>query len=159
MMMRKKSIYLETSVISYLTSLPPKDLVKAARQKHTMSWWITKRHDFELFISQSVMTEISEGDPQAAAKRLDFIKGIPMVELLPESVDLADFLVRQVPFPGKAEIDALHIAIACVNEFDIILTWNFKHIANASLQIRLTSLVESKGFRLPTICTPEILLI
>ncbi len=124
-----------------------------------MSWWETKRHDFKLFISQSVIAEASVGDPQAAAKRLDFIKRIPMVELLPESVDLADFLVRQTPFPEKAKIDALHIAIACVNEFDIILTWNFKHIANARLQSRLTSLVESRGFQLPKICTPEILLI
>jgi hypothetical protein len=102
-----------------------------------------------------VIDEASNGDPDAAAKRLAIIRKIPIIGLTPEANELANFLIKETPFPANAEVDALHIAIACVNQFDYILTWNFKHIANAEIRSKLEILAESQGYRLPTICTPE----
>jgi hypothetical protein len=132
--------------------------VNAARQQTTQEWWVTKRDEFDIYISQAVIAESSGGDPQAALKRLQIIQPFPIVELTTPSTELANFLVHHTPFPAKAEFDALHIAIACVAEFDFILTWNFKHIANASIRSKLEVLVQSRGFKLPIICTPEELL-
>lgn len=154
----KKSVYVETSVLSYLTSKPARELVNAARQQSTRDWWDSKREDFNLYISQAVIVEAAAGDPEAAAKRLDLLKQLALVEMTPDAVDLADFLVQNTPFPINATLDALHIAIASTSAFDFILTWNFKHIANANIRSKLEVLVQSKGFRLPVICTPEELL-
>jgi hypothetical protein len=151
----KKSIYVETTIFSYLTGKPSANLINAARQQITNLWWETRRKDFRLFVALPVIVEASNGDHDAAAKRLTVIRKIPLVGLTPQASDLADFLIKETPFPDNAAVDALHIAIACVNQFDFILTWNFKHIANAEIRSKLEVLTESRGYRLPIICTPE----
>jgi len=151
----KKSIYVETTIFSYLTGKPSANLINAARQQTTNLWWESRRKDFRLYVALPVIVEASNGDLNAAAKRLAVIRKIPLVGLTPQASDLADFLIKETPFPPNAEVDALHIAIACVNRFDFILTWNFKHIANAEIRSKLEVLAESQGYRLPIICTPE----
>jgi hypothetical protein len=151
----KKSIYIETTIFSYLTGKPSANLINAARQQTTNLWWENRRKDFRLFVALPVIVEASNGDSNAAAKRLAVIRKIPLIGLTPQASDLADFLIKETPFPTNAEVDALHIAIACVNRCDFILTWNFKHIANAEIRSKLEILAESQGYRLPTICTPE----
>ena len=154
----KSKIYIETSVISYLTSRTSRDLVTAARQQLTTEWWESKRKQYALFVSQPVISEASDGDQKVAQKRLSAIKKVPLLDVTEEAVSFAKFLVNEVPFPENAAIDALHIAIACVHEVDFILTWNFKHIANATIRSKLEVLAHSKNFKLPVICTPEELL-
>ncbi len=154
----KSKIYIETSVISYLTSRTSRDLVTAARQQLTTEWWETKRKQYVLFVSQPVISEASDGDQKAAQKRLSAIKKVPLLDVTEEAVSFAKFLVDEVPFPENAALDALHIAIACAHEMEFILTWNFKHIANATIRSKLEVLAHSKNFKLPVICTPEELL-
>lgn len=154
----KSKIYIETSIVSYLTSRSSRDLVTAARQQLTAEWWESKRKEYVLFISQAVVSEASDGDQHAAQKRLNVTKKIPLLDVTEEAIELAEFLVEKTPFPEKASIDALHIAIACVHEMDFILTWNFKHIANAAIRTKLEVITHSRKRRLPIICTPEELL-
>lgn len=154
----KKSIYLETSIISYLTGRPSRDLVTAARQQLTQEWWDTRRSDFSLYIAQPVLNEAADGDPEAAKKRLSILRKLPMVSVTDEVGKFAGYLVKETPFPENARIDALHIAVASIQKMDYILTWNFKHIANASMRSKLEILAESKNINLPVICTPEELL-
>jgi hypothetical protein len=154
----KSKIYIETSIVSYLTSRSSRDLVTAARQQLTAEWWESKKKEYALFISQAVVSEASDGDQHAAQKRLSITKKIPLLDVTEEAIELAEFLVKKTPFPEKASIDALHIAIACVHEMDFILTWNFKHIANAAIRSKLEVITHSKKRRLPIICTPEELL-
>jgi hypothetical protein len=61
-------------------------------------------------------------------------------------------------FVVRAGRDAAHIALAIVHRMDILLTWNCRHIANASIGIPLRRLAEAEGRELPVICTPEELL-
>lgn len=154
----KKSIYIETSIVSYLTARTSRDLITAARQQLTQDWWALKRSNFRLFISQPVLNEAADGDSQAAVDRLKVLSKLPSLTVSNEAGDFAQFLVENTPFPEKARIDALHIAVASMHRMDYILTWNFKHIANASIRSKLEVLAGSKNIELPVICTPEELL-
>ncbi|MBK1620609.1 hypothetical protein CKO42_19680, partial [Lamprobacter modestohalophilus] len=60
----KRKVYLETSVISYLTSRPSKTIIGAAHQQITSAWW-DKRYDYELFLSELVLRECAGGDSAA----------------------------------------------------------------------------------------------
>jgi predicted nucleic acid-binding protein len=151
-------IYLETTIPSYLTSRPSRDLVMAAHQQITREWWDTQRDAFDLFVSQMVLDEVSSGDPEAAARRLGLLKPLPLLNPHDEEAELAQALLKQAALPARAAADALHIAIAVVNGMDYLLTWNCTHIANAALRNRIETVCRSKGFEVPIICTPEELL-
>lgn len=149
----KSRIYLETSVISYLTAWPSRDLVRAGHQETTREWWAT-RSTFELYISQLVLEEAAAGDPAAAAKRLEAVRDVPVLELTTEATGLARDLVREAALPAKAAADALHIAIAAVQGMDCLVTWNCAHIANATMRPKIEAICRANGFEPPVICTP-----
>ena len=154
----KPKVYLETTIPSYLTSRPSRDLVTAAHQQITREWWDTRRHDFDLFMSQMVIDEASAGDPEAATRRLEVIASLALLDPQTEGIALAQTLSNHLSLPPRAAADALHIAIAVVNGMDYLLTWNCTHIANAALRGRIEAACRSRGFRVPIICTPEELL-
>jgi hypothetical protein len=154
----KSTVYLETTIIGYLTSRPSRDLVTAANQQLTRDWWDYRRKLYDLYASEAVIAECSAGDPQAAQERLDVLTTVPVLDVTAEAEHLANELVKQVPLPEKAEVDALHIAIATVHGIDYLLTWNCTHIANAALHHRIAAICQSAGFELPTICTPQQLM-
>jgi predicted nucleic acid-binding protein len=154
----KPRVYLETSVISYLTSRPSRDLIVAANQQITQEWWQLRRQDFDLFISQLVIQEASAGDEHAAQQRLQAVADIPLLTLSEETVAFAEKLIKEGPMPQKAVEDALHIAVATLNGMDYLLTWNFKHIANATMRYKIERVCRLTGYEPPIICTPQELL-
>jgi len=154
----KPRVYIETSVISYLTSRPSRDLIVAANQQITRDWWETRRAEFELLISQLVVQEASAGDENAASDRLRAIDEIPLLELDRDALALAEVLVRNGPIPQEAVEDALHIAVATVNGLAYLLTWNFRHIANATTRHEIERICRSQGYEPPVVCTPQELL-
>jgi predicted nucleic acid-binding protein len=154
----KPKVYLETSVISYLTSRPSRDLIVAANQQITQEWWQIRRAGFDLYISQLVIQEASAGDETMAERRLQVIEDIPLLELSEEAVTFAERLVKDGPLPHKAVEDALHIAVATLNGIDYLLTWNFRHIANATMRYKIERVCRSEGYEPPVICTPQELL-
>lgn len=152
--MSKATIYVETSVISYLTSRPSSELIAAAHQKATQNWWQDRSHDFDLRISEFVLAEASAGNREAAQKRMKILQGIPPLELLPDVEILASALLNQGAVPEKARLDAFHIAIAAVHGINYLLTWNFRHIANAEKWSNIESVCVSNGLKMPIICSP-----
>ena len=154
----KLKVYIETSVISYLTARPSRDLITAAHQQLTIDWWEDRRTDFDLYVSQLVVREASAGDENAASRRLEIIEPTPLLELNEEALALARSLLEDGPLPAKASEDALHIAIATVHGMDFLLTWNCKHIANAEMRNLIEEVCRSKGYEPPITCTPEELL-
>ena len=154
----KPKIYLETTIASYPSTWPSRDLVTAAHQQVTREWWQTRRGKFELFISQIVVQESGGGDPDAAARRLELLRDIPLLELTDDVTSLAQELVARVPLPENAAVDAVHIALAIVHGMDYLLTWNCAHIANAFLRNKIEIVSLSGGYESPVICTPEELL-
>lgn len=154
----KPSVYLETTIPSYLTAWRSPELIMAARQQVTREWWDTRQTDFELFVSQLVVDEASGGDPDAAARRLAAIDGIPMLEATEGTDELVESLIRALALPPKAMADAAHIALTVVNGIQFLLTWNCTHIANAVLRPSIEATCRAHGYEMPVICTPEELL-
>ena len=151
----KPRVYLETTIPSYLTAWPSRDLVRAAHQQVTRDWWDKRRTEFELYISQVVLRECQAGDATAAAERLRVLQDLPSLEQTGEATALARALVAGVPLPERAVVDALHVAIATVHGMDYLLTWNCTHIANATLREPIASVCRASGYEPPAICTPD----
>ena len=154
----KPRVYLETTIPSYLTAWPSRDLVRAAHQQITRDWWDRRRAEFELYISQVVLRECQAGNATAAAERLKLLQDLPLLEQTEEATRLAQALVDRVPLPERAAVDALHVAIAAVHGVDYLLTWNCTHIANATLRDPIESVCRENGYEPPAICTPDELL-
>lgn len=153
----KLRVYIETTIPSYLTAWPSRDLIRAAEQHQTALWW-SRRAEYELFGSELLLEECRAGDSVAAAARLAAIESLPLLELGPDVAELADALVRDVPLPPNAVADALHIALAAVHGVELLVTWNCRHIANPVLRPRVESVCRMAGYEPPIICTPSELL-
>jgi hypothetical protein len=150
----KSKVYIETSVISYLTARPSRDILIAANQQVTQEWWQERRPSFDVYISQLVEQEISSGDAEAVAKRQQALTDCSFLDITPEAVSLAERLIEQNAIPKQAAEDALHIAVATVSGMDYLLTWNFKHIANAAMRANVELVCRLNGYEPPVICSP-----
>ena len=149
-----ESLYLDTSIIGYLTIRPSTNLITASNSVITQNWWDTRRENFTLYISEVVLEELARGDQEIATKRLDLISELPLLALNEAVEELAQQFLTKSNLPPKASDDALHIALATVYKVDYLLTWNCKHIANAQIQKKLSQISIESGYELPTICTP-----
>ena len=154
----KKSIYIETSVISYLTAKPNRDLIITARQQITRNWWEDIRQKFEAYISTYVIDEISQGDTLASKSRLQAIYGFNLLPASGEIENLAKQYFKKMKIPEHAMYDCLHLACGVLNGMDIIVSWNFKHIANPVIRQVLREINQKLGFETPEITTPEELI-
>ena len=155
--MEPKTIYIETSIVSYLTARPTNDLLAAAWQKATIDWWDTQRRRFALYTSSVVTEEAGRGNPEAASRRLDALSGIPLLAITAEVVALSKALIHQWALPTKAIGDSLHIAIAAVHAMDYLVTWNCRH-DNAEVKPVVRSACTAHGYVCPEICTPQELM-
>ena len=130
----RRTVYIETSIVSYLAARPSRDLITAAHQQLTALWWDRRRQEFDLYVSQLVLDEAAAGDLDAAQRRGAILETLPLLDITDEVTSLAAALVRGVPLPPRAGADALHIAVAACHGMDFLLTWNCAHIANAELR-------------------------
>ncbi len=151
-------IYLETSVVSYLTAWPSRDLVLAARQQMTREWWDKQRSGFESFVSQLVLEEAAAGDAAAMKSRIDAVAGFLVLDVTPEAERLAAAMIRARLIPETVAADALHVACATVHRMHYLLTWNCKHLAHARVRQEVRDLVAARGYDPVEICTPEELM-
>ncbi len=156
--MIKSSLYLETSVVSYLAARPSRDTVMAGHQAVTHSWWTKHRRKFEIFISRLVWDEASRGDQSAVKRRLKILKPIPWLQVRKDAVTLAKAFLKKNLFPQNAEADALHVALAAAHGMHFLLTWNFTHIANAAIETQVRGLCEDHKVQMPVICSPDQLM-
>lgn len=153
-----KSVYIETSIASYLTARPSRDLRVAAWQQTTLQWWEQERPKYELFTSELVLAEARGGDADAADRRLAVLAPLPLLSVTYDAKDLAGRLIAEGGIPAHAAADALHIAVANVHKMDYLLTWNCRHIGNASTKPVIRSVCAGCGYTCPEICTPLELL-
>lgn len=150
-------VYVETTVVSYLTSRRSRDLLVAARQQVTAEWWERAAEHFELVTSAVVVDEAGAGDPAMAARRLALLDGLRALPVTPDTRALAHDLLRAGALPAKALGDALHLAVAAVGRADFLATWNLRHLAGPTVRRRLERELLARGHEPPTLCTPEAL--
>lgn len=151
-------MYIETTIVSYLTARPSRDLVQRAHQQLTRRWWQARRAKFDLYVSPPVVQEAAGGDPRRAQKRLAALKAIPVLEATPEAMQLAAALIGAGAIPKQAAGDAAHVAIATIHGVEYLLTWNCAHIANAAIRSNIERVCRSAGYEPPILCTPEELM-
>jgi predicted nucleic acid-binding protein len=154
----KPRLYLETTIPSYLTAWPSRDLIVAAHQQLTKEWWRARRDSFEICISQFVLDEAAAGDADAARERLELLNPLPSLDITEAVLQLASALLQSGVIPGKAARDAAHIAVSAVHGIDYLMTWNCAHIANATIVRTIQAICLQNEFSCPVICTPEELM-
>ena len=151
-------VYVETTILSYLTAELSGDLVVAAHQKLTHEWWNHARDRFHLHVSAYVLDEIAAGNPVYAERRLELVNDLPILEL----DDQVEFLVgeysKRLGLTGHATADIPHFAYAVAHDIDFLVTWNCKHIANGLVVRRLRKINSELSRGTPLVLTPEELL-
>jgi hypothetical protein len=149
-----ETVYIETSVISYLVADPSRDLVTAANQQVTRDWWQRRRASFACLASQEVVIEASRGDPEQVRRRLAVLVTLPRAAVTADAQELARLFLSTGCLPPKAARDAVHLAVATAIAADYLLTWNCRHLANAQMLKRLEREAQRAGRPLPHVCTP-----
>jgi len=154
----RKRVYVESSVISYLTSRPARDELNRMRQRQTVMWW-ERRYEWECVVSPIVMAEIARGDREAAARRLKKVQSLVELPSSPEARLLAKLLLSHELVPEAMETDAAHLALAATQGTHYLLTWNQRHLDNLHLRSRIEELIRDRGWRPAKVITPERLLL
>ena len=132
----KPKVYVETTIVSYLSALPSRDIVLAAHQQLTREWW-ARRERFELFVSRPVRDEAARGDAEAAAKRIAALDGIPVLLVSADASEFADRCWPRPSFRRRRRLTHSTFAVAVLSGMDYPLTWNCTHIANATIRGRI----------------------
>ena len=153
--MTKPTAYVETTVIGHLVGRMLVDAVVAGRQKVTRQWWLSATSTYRLFASRLVVDECGAGDRDAAAERLAILDSLEFLAASSDANRLAEKLIAGHAIPETEPRDALHISLAAVNGMEYLVTWNFKHIANATARTAIEMICRNAGFEPPIICTPD----
>ena len=152
------TVYIETSIISFLRENPKAATDSILRQQMTRAWWDFHRERYELLTAQYVVDEASAGNTVFAAERLEYLAQIPLLPIGEDIDRLASEILSRAILPVDALLDALHIACAAVNRVDYLLTWNCKHLANANKFGHIRSVNVMIGLFVPLLVTPLELL-
>lgn len=144
-------VYVETSVVAYLTAPPVRDVVTLGDQIATREWWLDASGRFDLVVSELVLEEIAAGEPTAARDRLASVASLPVLAFDKESAELNRHLIQGHAIPS----DAAHVAIAAVNRVDYLATWNLRNIANPRLIPQIDKACRDRGYAPAVICTPS----
>lgn len=147
-------LYIETSIVSYATAWPSRDITIAGIQQQARDWWANERHKFELVTSQVTLDEAGDGDPTAAADQLKLLDGLALIDINADVIALAKRLIEAHTMPEKAAADSVHVAVAALGGVNYLLTLNCRHIANAHELPRIYNLLDQEGYGQLLICTP-----
>lgn len=156
--MNKPTLYLETTIPSYLVADPSRDVISLGRQDITRTWWKRDQTRYNIFVSEVVIREARRGDRTQAEKRLGFLAPFPVLDTTNEVQPLIMLYLEKGVVPSENVEDAAHLAHASIHSMEFLCTWNFKHLANPFALRRLREVNESKGLFVPHVCTPEELL-
>jgi hypothetical protein len=156
--LHRPRLYLETTIPSYLTARMSSDVTTARHQRITEQWWNSWRTQFDIYVSEHVLTEVEKGNAEAARRRQEIIA--PYTVLVPDgrSKKLAKLLLEKSGLPTSAKMDAEHVAVAAVHSMDFLLTWNCAHLANKQSAPKITLICKAEGYICPTLCTPDQLI-
>jgi hypothetical protein len=122
------TLYLETTIVSYLTARLSRDATKARRQLLTRLWWQEHRARHVSYISDLVRDEARRGDPDAARCRLDVLSAFSRVHSSAQSHELAVQILATCKLPERSYSDAHHVAMAALHRLEVLLTWNCAHL-------------------------------
>ena len=115
-----QSIYLETTIPSYLVAKLSSNIIVAAEQILTREWWDQSQMKYDLYVSEAVIDECSAGDPEAAQKRLELIRNMSVLAIKEEIVNLSMTYGAVLNLPERSKVDGLHLALAVYYEMNYL---------------------------------------
>ena len=147
--MKKLKVYLDTSIINFLFA---EDAPHFKKMTEEFFENFVKKNIYEVSVSDVVLDEIKRTENQK--KRLKLFQVIRNYELPSEFFNneakrLADIYVAEGIIPKKKYDDARHIGLATVKNFDVLLSWNFKHLANVNKRNKVKIINEQEGYYYP----------
>ena len=150
--MGKLKIYLDTSVFSAYYD----ERVKI-RSEQTKIFW-QKLVEYEGYISQIVLDELGAvTDEELRRKLIDLTKEFQKLDIDSEVEALADQYIKRGIFPEKYRDDALHLAVATVNDVDILISWNFEHLVKRKTRLEANLANSLNGYKsIDIIVPPEL---
>lgn len=154
----KQTLYMETTIPSYYTALPSRDIIILAHQEITRQWWREDKNNYNIHVSELVIEEALQGDSFASKRRLNVINKFKILSINKESEELGLYYIKKIPILKHAYRDAIHLAIASLNKMDYLLTWNCTHLNQAHLKGMIRKINNAQGVFTPVICTPEELM-
>ncbi len=147
-------VYLDSTIPSYYFDERPEILNYV---QDTQRWWDNESHAYELWLSQTVLRELSQGNHPHKAKILDFVRNVNMLPEEPLVLDLAQTYIDHKLMPASLEGDATHLAYASFFDFKYLLTWNCNHLANANKRQHIEIINSRLSLTSPLIVTPQML--
>lgn len=153
----KQTIYIETTIPSYYYNSRPDAELKVL-SKWTREWWDDRRHEYSLVTSVAVLDELSQGKHPLQKEKLAMIGPLPLLEVTPHVLDVADAYIANKAMPDEPRGDALHLALASVSKCDILLSWNCRHLVNPRKAEHIEALNTKMHLHIPRLFTPFELL-
>jgi predicted nucleic acid-binding protein len=152
MLVRKQKIYIETTLFNYYF-----DEDRGFTHEGTVKLFDDiAAGKYEAFTSRFVIDELNDAPEVKRKKMLNLILkyDIPILETSEEAVRIADLYIQEKIIPQKYRTDGLHIAIATVNDLDMIISMNFQHIVKRKTKIGTGNINALNGYRVLEICSP-----
>jgi predicted nucleic acid-binding protein len=153
--MNKPTLYLETTILSYLLARLSRDILTLARQQLTRDWWEYEHNKYEIVISTLVQTTLEESPSDLRDAPAEYLRSCKILPASSKIDQRAVEILQELPTPSISEADAHHLACAMIHEIEYFLTWQFKTLANAFVRRRLDGICRQHGWFMPTIGTPE----
>jgi len=149
-----KSIYIETTIPSYIVSRGSRDEIVAGRQAATVMFWENERHKYELYVSQYVIDECSQGDDNMVKRRLALLKDIPIINETEQLREFSNIYCDLLKIPKRAKVDSLHLAACVTAGIDYLLSWNLAHLGIHTF-IKLKEYNDKHSLHTPILTTPN----
>jgi hypothetical protein len=149
-------VYVETTIPSAYVSTRT-DATSVHRRELTRAWWADQGPRYDVSTSEAVVLELAQGNWPGKAVALELVEPLQRVAVTEEAANVARRYVQERLVPANLQGDALHLAMACVHEFDFLLTWNIRHLANPNKMAHLTVINRGLGLLTPQVVTPEML--
>ncbi len=156
MAMHRQKIYLDTSVISYLQAEDTPE-----KMQYTLDFWYElKDGKYKVVVSDLTLFEISKCREPKRSLMITHIGEVEFTEVkeTPESISLAEKYIYYGVLNQKSFDDCRHMAVATLEECDLIVSWNFKHFVNLKTLTRLQAVNKLLGYKEVAIYPPEMLL-
>ena len=150
----RPSLYLDTNVLSALR-YDGGSIQGMHRRLLTREWWGIERKHFAVFASQFTETELKRGEYPGQEEALAEVRRLPYLSYIKEVDRTAEVFVDSGVVPRGQFSDAIQLAFATVYVIDYLLTWNYAHLMNPEVQLRVSEINGRLGIRTPLIESPE----
>ena len=149
-----KTVYIETTIPNAYAA-HREDAASTYRRDVTRQWWVEQAALYELHTSEATLAELKAGAYQGQQQAIELVESLPLLEITDEVHAIAELYVRHHLMPEPAVGDALHLALASLNEMDFLLTWNVRHLANPNKVEHMTIINRRLGLLSPAVISPE----